>query len=132
MNIFSRGKIFIENLGEFSPFGAKLMHDSIKDVIFYNDEMETLDTKTAIKILQENLAKDLKENKGVEAVAYAYDVVALFNNADGVTEKRDALCLRISTDGKIWSEEYFPYMIINGECFWRQILCPKINKQIHK
>lgn len=117
-NIFSRANIFIKNMKEFAPFGAKLTNGEIKDMVFYNDKSETLNTGKALKIIQENLIKEFN-NDEIQVGAFAYDVSANFKNADGVSEKRDALCLKISTDGKNWNEEYFPYMIIDGECVWR-------------
>ncbi len=119
INIFTRAKVFLENMNEFAPFGAKLIVNNIKDVVFHNQENENLDTETIIKNFQESLAKDLKGNTEIKAVGFAYDVSAFFNNSDGISEKRDALCLKISTDGENWTEEYFPYLIINGECIWR-------------
>lgn len=117
-NIFARAKIFIENIGEFAPFGVKLIDGELKDVVFYNDENEILDTEKAINIIKENLVVELN-NRKIQTGAFAYDIIASFKNADGVSEKRDALCLSISIDGKKWSEEYFPYMLIDGECVWR-------------
>lgn len=117
VNIFYRAKIFIENLQEFEPFGAKLIEDTIKDVV-YSDDAEIIDSARGIKILQDNFSEEIK-NKIIEAGAIAFDVTANFKNGDGISEKRDALCLKISSDGENWSEDYFPYMIIDGECVWK-------------
>ncbi|MFH6948214.1 hypothetical protein ACHRV6_06990 [Flavobacterium sp. FlaQc-51] len=116
-NIFYRAKIFIENLQEFAPFGAKLIEGDIKDVV-YSDDAEIVDSTKGIKILQDNFSEEIK-NKIIEAGAIAFDVTANFKNGDGISEKRDALCLKISSDGENWSDEYFPYMIIDGECVWK-------------
>ena len=117
INIFSRAKIFIEKMGDFAPFGARLCNNEIKDVVYDPKEHEP-NTADIIEVMQMKLGESIKE--GVcNAVALAFDVAASFTNSDGVAEKRDALCLRISTDGSEWSEEYFPYMIIDGECVWR-------------
>ncbi|WP_166919760.1 hypothetical protein [Flavobacterium poyangense] len=117
LNIFYRAKIFIENLQEFAPFGAKLIEGNIKDVV-YSDDAEIIDCIKGIKILQDNFSEEIK-NKTINAGAIAFDVTANFKNGDGISEKRDALCLKISTNGEIWSEDYFPYMIIDGECVWK-------------
>lgn len=117
INIFHRAKIFIENLEEFAPFGAKLIDESIKDVV-YSDDAEIVDSTKGIKILQDDFAKEIK-NKIIQAGAIAYDVTANFKNGDGISEKRDALCLKITVDGENWSEDYFPYMIIDGQCVWK-------------
>lgn len=116
-NIFYRAKIFIEDLQEFAPFGAKLIQGDIKDVVYF-DDAEIIDSKKGIKTLQDNFSEEIKD-KTIEAGAIAFDVTANFKNGDGISEKRDALCLKISSDGENWSEEYFPYMIIDGECVWK-------------
>lgn len=117
VNIFYRAKLFIENINEFAPFGAKLIEGKIKDVVYY-DDAEIIDSTKAVNILHDDFSEEIK-NKTIEAAAIAFDVSANFKNSDGIFEKRDALCLKISTDGDNWSDEYFPYMIIDGECVWR-------------
>jgi len=117
VNIFYRAKLFIENIGEFAPFGAKVIEGTIKDVA-YSDDTEIIDSAKGIKILQDNFSEEIKDET-IEAGAIAFDVTANFKNGDGISEKRDALCLKISSDGENWSEEYFPYMIIDGECVWK-------------
>lgn len=117
VNIFYRAKLFIENIKEFAPFGAKVIGGNIKDVV-YSDDTEIIDSAKGIKILQDNFSDEIK-NKTIEAGAIAFDVTANFKNGEGISEKRDALCLKISSDGENWSEEYFPYMIIDGECVWK-------------
>lgn len=116
-NIFSRATIFIEQIGEFAPFGAKALPNEIKDSVVYDDK-DVLDGSLGVKMLEKDILNDFDANKIIGA-AIAFDVSASFQNADGVSEKRDALCLRITTDGKEWSEEYFPYMLIDGQCVWR-------------
>ncbi len=118
MNIFARAKIFIENLKEFAPFGTKLIDGQIKEIVFYHDETETFNTVEILKIIEKNLLEELN-NKKIQAAAIAYDVSANFKNSDGISEKRDALCMKISTNGITWTDEYFPYMLIDGECVWR-------------
>ena len=116
-NIFYRAKVFIESIGEFAPFGAKISHEEVKDIVYYDDS-EIVDSSKAVQILEADILDDFKMCK-IQGAAIAFDVSADFKNADGVSEKRDALCLKLTTDGKDWSEEYFPYMIIDGECVWR-------------
>jgi len=118
LNVFSRAKVFIEELKEFAPFGAKYNQDSVIDVIYDSFEKDYVNSQNAIDILTNSFSNDIK-NGNVEAAAVAFDVSANFKNSDGISEKRDALCLKITIDGKVWSEEYFPYIVINGECFWK-------------
>lgn len=117
VNIFYRAKLFLENIKEFAPFGAKVIEGKIKNVV-YSDDAEIIDSTKGIKILQDNFSEEIKNNV-IEAGAIAFDVIANFKNGDGISEKRDALCLKISSNGENWSEEYFPYIIIDGECVWK-------------
>lgn len=117
IDIFNQAKIYIEHMGEFAPFGSTMAKDVITPIGYYSDE-EIIDSNNTIEILQERLSEKIKTNS-VEAAAIAFDVVASFKNSDGVSEKRDALCFKISTDGENWNDEYFPYLIIDGECLWR-------------
>jgi hypothetical protein len=117
-NIFTRAKVFIEEMNHFAPFGVKLTNQKAKDVIVYNDSKDSMNGLELVEILKNNFSLEIK-SAIVEAAAIAYDVVASFKNANDVFEKRDALCLVISTDGINWTEEYFPYMLIKGQCVWR-------------
>jgi hypothetical protein len=116
-NIFDQAKIFIENIGEFAPFGSTILNDVITPIGYYSDE-EIMNSKNAVGILQKQFSEKIRKNL-IEAGAIAFDVTADFKNGDGISEKRDALCLKISKDGENWSEDYFPYLIIEGECIWK-------------
>ncbi|WP_026706155.1 hypothetical protein [Flavobacterium soli] len=116
-DIFYRATLFIEDMGEFSPFGSELLENEIKPVMIFDDAEEVSKGVKWIDILIDSFSKKIFNNE-IQAGAIAYDVSANFKNADGVYEKRDALCLKISTDGESWSEEYFPYMVIEGKCIW--------------
>lgn len=120
IDIFSRAKVFIEGIGEFAPFGSKSIKGNVKPVVYSGeaDENDSIDSTKGIKILKEQFSKEIKENK-IDAAAIAYDVAVNIKNSDGISEKRDALCLEITTDGNNWTDEYFPYMIIDGNCVWR-------------
>jgi len=116
-DIFHRAKLFIEDMGGFVPFGSELVDSKIKQIIIYDDSKEVFQGIEFINRLENNFSEKLR-SEIIQAAAVAYDVSANFNNADGVSEKRDALCLKISTDGEKWSEDYYPYMIIDGKCVW--------------
>lgn len=117
IDIFNQAKIYIEDMGEFAPFGSTILSEIITPIGYYSDE-EIVDSKNAVEILQEQLSKKINENL-INGAAIAFDVTASFKNGEGISEKRDALCLKISSDGENWNEEYFPYMIIDGECVWK-------------
>jgi hypothetical protein len=117
VNIVTQAKIYIEDMGEFAPFGATILKDSITP-IGYNSDEEVIDSKNAVTVMQKQLSQKIKEDL-IDAGAIAFDVTANFKNADGISEKRDALCLKISNDGENWSEDYFPYLIIDGQCVWK-------------
>lgn len=117
-DIFYRAKIFIEDMGEFAPFGSELSENGIKPVIIMLDDSEEVSSGVKlVNVLINNFSQKLIKNE-ILAGAIAYDVSTYFKNTDGVSEKRDAMCLKISTDGENWSEEYYPYLIIDGQCIW--------------
>lgn len=115
-NIFYRSKLFLEANGVLTPFGAKVINAEIKDVIIYDDS--ELITTELIHRLKDNFAFDIKNKKCSMAVV-AYDVTVTTNNSDGLPERRDAICILISENGINWIEEYFPYLIIDGQCIFR-------------
>ena len=114
VNIFQRAEQYIEQDGAFAPFGAKIVDKEIKDVVVY----EEAGTQQMIDMLMADFTAEIK-NHVSRAGAIAYDVIATVNNSDGLPEKRDALCLAYSTDGDNWTEEYFPYLLLNDQCVWR-------------
>lgn len=120
LDIFSRAKIFIEQIGEFAPFGSELIDRNVKPIVYYDEPYkdDLIDSKKGIRILKEYFSKEIRSNI-IDAVAVAYDVAVSIKNSDGISEKRDALCLEITTNGENWTDEYFPYMIIDGQCVWR-------------
>jgi hypothetical protein len=111
-DIFHRAKLFIDNIGEFAPFGSELNGEEIKPVMIYDDSEEIIEATKLIDVLKNKFCNKLSENN-IQAGAIAYDV---FINVKSV--KRNALCLIISTDGSNWSEDYYPYKVIDGECVW--------------
>lgn len=119
-DIFSRAKVFIEGSGKFAPFGSKSINGNVNPVVYSAeaDENDSIDSSKGIKILKEQFSNEIKQSK-IDAAAIAYDVAVNIKNSDGVSEKRDALCLEITTDGNNWTDEYFPYMLIDGNCVWR-------------
>lgn len=117
IDIFNQAKIFLEEFGELAPFGSTIYNNKITPIGYYNDE-EIIDSNKTVSTMEEQLSKKIKENL-IDAGAIAFDVTANFKNGDGISEKRDALCLKISSDGENWTEDYFPYMIIDGECVWK-------------
>jgi hypothetical protein len=117
-NIFRRAKIFIEDMGHFAPFGAKLIGKTVKDIVIFDDSEEIVNGQKIVDNLKSNFEKEIK-GKSINAGAIAYDVILNINNSDSMREKRDALCLIISSDGLEWTEEYYPYMLIDRQCVWR-------------
>jgi len=116
-DIFYRAKIFIEKIGSFAPF-ASTYDGEVKDLMAYENFEESIEGMKLVNMLKSDISKDLRSDL-IQIGAIAYDVKISLKNADGVSQKRDALCLIISTDGENWSQEYFPYMIIDGQCIWR-------------
>ena len=120
VNIFKQASLYLEEIGVFAPFGAKIKNNIVQEVGYeeVDEEVETIDSKMVIGILKDHLSNQLIE-KQIEGAAIAFDVAKEFKNADGILEKRDALCLTFSTNGDNWTNEYFPYMIIDKQCVWK-------------
>ena len=56
LNIFSRAKIFIEEIGEFAPFGSELIGNNANSVVYYGEPIKmTL-------LIQQKRSKSLKNN----------------------------------------------------------------------
>ncbi|MGH2667493.1 hypothetical protein [Flavobacterium sp.] len=111
-DIFYRAKLFIDDMGEFAPFGSELIDEEIKPVMIYDDSNEIIEGVKLINVLKDEFSNKL-HNNSIQAGAIAYDV---FINVK--TIKRNALCLIISVDGDNWTEDYYPYKVINNECVW--------------
>jgi hypothetical protein len=116
-DIFYRAKIFIDNMGEFTPFGSELIGTEIRPVVIYDDTEKIIKGQKLIDVLKSNFSKKLL-NHTIQASAIAYDVFINSSTTDGEIVKKNALCLAISTDGDNWSEDYYPYVVINNECIW--------------
>ncbi|WP_268849235.1 hypothetical protein [Flavobacterium aestivum] len=55
INIFNQAKIYIENMGEFAPFGSTILNDIIAPVGYYsNEEMELLPL-SGVRVKNKNL-----------------------------------------------------------------------------
>lgn len=117
-NIFYRAKIFIEDARSFAPFGAKLYNNAIKDIMAYEEFDDSIKGDKLINIMKFDILSELNEGL-IQAGAIAYDVIIELANADGILQRRDALCLIVTTDGQHWDQDYYPYMIINNQCFWK-------------
>ena len=111
-DIFYRAKLFIDDMGEFAPFGSELINEEVKPVVIYDDSKEIFKGEELINPLMNDFSEKLKKDK-IQAGAIAYDVIIKVNG-----ESRNALCLIISEDGEFWSEDYYPYRIIDNECIW--------------
>ena len=116
-DIFYRAKIFIDDMGEFVPFGSELIGTEIKPVVIYDDSEEIIEGLKLINRLKDDFSNKLINNS-IQAAAVAYDVFINALDSNGETVKKNALCLMISIDGENWSEDYYPYQIVNNECIW--------------
>jgi len=84
----------------------------------YKEFEETIKGTELIDLLKNSFSKDLKAHK-IHAAGIAYDVIIEIKNSEGIFEKSDALCLIISTNGKEWTSDYFPYTLIESKCIWK-------------
>lgn len=117
-SIFQQAEAFLLELGTFGPFGTVYKNDLVTPVGYYNDESAIVDSEKAIGIIKNIFSDDLR-NGSTTAGCVAYDVTANFPNADGELTKRDAMCIETSVNGINWVEEYFPYMILEGQVVWK-------------
>ncbi|MDB9384707.1 hypothetical protein PN465_21180 [Nodularia spumigena CS-584] len=117
-NIFDKAKIFIEDMGCFAPFGAKVSQDELVDIMAYEDFEDSIDGTILIKLMKDDILKSFEKN-AINIGAIAYDVVINMDDADGLQVKRDALCLIYTNDGRSWIDEYYPYMLIDNHCIWK-------------
>ena len=119
-NIFLQAERYILDIGEFGPYGAHIEDGEIRMVGYdpVNDEKELIDSREIIDIFKEEFLKRF-ERGIITAAAIGYDVALTTTSSDGSYIKRDALCMCVSVDGENWTEDYYPYMIIDGQCVWR-------------
>ena len=116
-DIFFRAKLFIDDMGEFAPFGSELINDTIKPVVIYDDTEDVIKGLKLVDLLKNSFSLKLK-NKEIQAGAIAYDVFINNRDSNNVMQKRNALCLEISIDGEHWEEDYYLYKVIDQECVW--------------
>lgn len=117
LNIFKRATLYIEKFGSFAPFASSILNDVVTPVGYYTDE-DSVDVMNAAEMIQEQLSDKIKAGNA-DGAALALDVKIEVENDEGILEKRDAMCLRISVDENTWNEGYFLYKIVNGECVWK-------------
>lgn len=117
LNIFSRAKIFIEDMGEFTPFGATYTNGKIVDVVYENSEEQIINPLNIVEKFIDIFSSQILRGE-TQVAAIAYNVVADFKNSNDILEKKDALCLKITKGDINWTEEYFPYTIIDNKCIW--------------
>ena len=116
-NIFFKAERYILEAGEFEPYGAYVENDTVK-IVSYSNEDKSTDAREALRVLKRGFLRRFELGL-ITAAAIGYDVALTTTDSDGSYTKRDALCLCVSTDGDIWSEEYFPYLVLGGQCIWK-------------
>lgn len=118
-NIFYQINILLKEIGEFSPFGVKMEGEEIKSVnYYYEDEKDEIDSSLVIKVLTENISKELLDSK-IEIGAIAYNVsINNYMHKGKVFDKLDALCIKYTFDGSNWDEDYYPYRFNGEEYVW--------------
>lgn len=117
-NIFFKAEHYILYMVEFEPYGAIVENDNVRMVQYNREENEAIDSKEAVRVLKKGFLERFERGM-ITAAAIGYDVALTTTDSDGSYIKRDALCLCVSTDGDTWSEEYFPYLVLGGQCVWK-------------
>lgn len=99
-NIINQANAFLNDAGEFYPFGAKLMvNGDVIPVGVYTDNYT--DSQELIKILEKAALEEFK-NGNVVGYAIGIDV-----RVDG----EDALMIKFTNDGKEWDQKIYKYKI---------------------
>lgn len=117
-DIFQKAEAFLLEFSTFEPFGTVYKNKLVTPVNYINDENDIVDCEEAVEVIKNIFSEDLRSGI-TEVGAVAYDVVAKFPNADGELTTRDAMCIETSLNGINWVEEYFPFMILDGQLVWR-------------
>jgi hypothetical protein len=117
LDVFKQATVYIEKFGSFAPFASSILNDIVTPIGYYTDE-DSVDVMNAVKVMQGQLSDKIKSGVA-DGAALAFDVRIEVKNAEGILEKRDAMCLRISVNENTWNEGYFPYKIVNGVCVWK-------------
>lgn len=117
-DIFCQAERYLSEMNEFVPFGSFYTNGKIAPVMCDYGVFDVMNGKVIVEDLKkffiERLASGISSSGAI-----AYDVALTINDADGNPVKRDALCLITSIDGEIWTEDYYPYLVIDGLCIWQ-------------
>jgi len=109
--MIKQANVFLEDAGEFYPFGTMIDKDGDVIPVGVYDEKEYLPSVEVIEILEKELLNYIND-EGCLIVAIGVDV--LLNNKE---KKQNALMIKTSYDGLSWSEQYYPYHTKN-KVFW--------------
>lgn len=101
---------FIEDAGEFFPYGTVVKSNGEIVPIGVYDNVEHLSSDKVIDVLEKEIFTQIIKNKVVFA-GIGIDVIINVENEEGVSEKRNALMIKTSVDGKEWKDEFYPYRI---------------------
>lgn len=111
-SIMERAKVFLEDAGEFYPFGTILDKDEKLIPVGFYDEREFLPSLEIIDVLQKELIKTIHTEQSI-AIAIGIDVWVTKNEV-----KKNALMIKISNNGIDWTEQYFAYHFQNNSVIW--------------
>lgn len=98
---------FIEDAGEFFPYGTVVKSNGEIVPIGVYDDVEHLSSDKVIDVLEKEIFTQIIKNKVVFA-GIGIDVIINVENEEGVSEKRNALMIKTSVDGKEWKDEFYP------------------------
>ena len=108
--MFKQATSFLEDAGEFFPYGTIIKKDGAIVPIGVYDDKEYLPSEEVIEILEKELSVNIK-NKEVILAGIGVDVLVSDNDKNGETIKKNALMIKISTDGVNWTEDYYAYTL---------------------
>ena len=101
--MLSQAKRFLEEMGEFFPYGSVLKSDTTLGTLgVYNDDDVDFNATKAIDIFSNNIIKSIKNNE-ILLGAIGIDVT--------VNGTENAIMIKVTNDGEEWHEKYFSYSI---------------------
>ncbi|TYA74817.1 hypothetical protein [Seonamhaeicola marinus] len=113
INILEQAKTYLEEIGEFAPFGAIINSEGQEVPLGYYSDENIVDSLIAIEKLKEHIKDKIIDNNS-KIGAIGVNVSINVND-----EPSDALLVVITENGKEWSEDYYAYGLESNNLTWR-------------
>ncbi len=101
--MLSQAKKFLEEMGEFFPYGSVLKSDTTLTTLgIYNDDDKDFNATKAIDVLSNDIKKSINNNE-ILIGAIGIDVV--------INGNENAIMIKATNDGEKWYERCFSYTL---------------------